>query len=646
MKPEKDNMLVLGDLRELDPLETISVISAYKVQPENSHKEAMIEFAMRLATSYCRGSRRPTTHELQSFIQRVGEFYRHYSITNVRPLEMVFTNYALFDNRVEGNLEQTIESLWKRFEKYDMFLEKKLGFNVANAIFFASGLLSTITNRMKKTKPSKIKKLNKSEYYDFAFFVKPEDRVIKDWSNAIRFSFEELISIFPKHLRTKAKRYLEFATIPLNTLPELQDPLDENPLFGAPIIKFRNEQHIIPTPYYLLHGLSSRLQKTLCEDPKYRGRYGKSKGEMLEEWTNEELRLIFRSGRLFKRVRYESASSQPDVDIIVNYGEYLIFVECTTKGIPQASRKGISMSIENTLANSIRKCYLQALRAKRAFVEGRLRLTLDPKPTKLVLMIVTDTLYPNLMSEFALARRFEADSYLDHLIQDKEYPYIISIYDLESIRRVADEKTFMAFFLERLNMYEQPYFLAYDEFDYFILFSKPQYDEIKQKIIRAQATLNYVAHLPSPVMKPYTFHVLLDAIGSDRFVVLKIGDKYDKEYAFIAFYLLYELYCTWDVVMKHFVFDAKGFNALMREYKNKGVKCRAVVWEGMYEHLKFCHDIGQDQDCRGIERKLKDGSIGNELNILITFSTDIYEDMRKSVGSKHAGEETASTSSC
>jgi hypothetical protein len=150
MLPEKGNTLPLDNLRELDLLETVSMISAYKLQPENCQKEAMIEFAMRLAASYCRGSRRPTSHELHSFIQIVGEFYKHYSIISAHPLEMVFTNYALFDNRVEGNLDQTIESLWKRFQKYDTFLEKKLGFNVANAIFFASGVLSTITNRNEK----------------------------------------------------------------------------------------------------------------------------------------------------------------------------------------------------------------------------------------------------------------------------------------------------------------------------------------------------------------------------------------------------------------------------------------------------------------------------------------------------------------
>lgn len=626
--PEKGNTLPLDNLRALDLLETVSMISAYKLRPENWQKEAIVEFALRLATSYCRGSRRPTSHELQSFLQKVGEFYKHYSITSAHPLEMVFTNYALSDNRVKGNLDQTIESLWKRFQKHDTFLEKKLGFNVANAIFFASGVLSTITDRMKKTKPPKIKKINKSEYYDFTFFVKPESRIIRDWSKAIRFSLEELVSIFPRHLRTKAKAYLEFATISLSDLPEIHDPLQANPLFGAPIIKFQNE-YLIPTPYCLLHGLSSRLQQILCEDPEYRGRYGKDKGEMLEEWTSEELRLLFRSGKLFRRVRYKSADSEPDADIIVNYGEYLIFAECTTKGIPQASRKGIPMSIQDTLASSVRKCYLQALRAKRAFVEGRLKLKLDTKPSKLILMIVTETLYPNLMSEFALTRRSEADSYLDHLIKDKEYPYIISIYDLESIRHIADEKTFMAFLLERLSMYEQPYFLAYDEFDYFILFSKPEYEEIKEEIIKAQVTLNYVAHLPSPVMKPLTFHALLDTIGSDRFAILKIGDKYDKKYASIAFCLLYELYCTWDAVMKHFVFDAKGFNALIGEYRNKGTKCRAVVWEGMYEYLKFCHEIGRDQDCKEIERKLEDGSIGNELNVLITLPTDIYEEIRK-----------------
>jgi hypothetical protein len=630
----KNFELSLAHLRELEPVETICILSAYQLQPENSEKQAMIEFAIRLAASHCHGSKRPTLTELHSFIQSVGEFYKHYSTKGIPSLESVFSSQFLFSNYVEGNLDQTIDSLWKRFEKHEKFLEKKIGFNVANAILFVSGILSRITLKMEKTKPPKPKRLKKSERYDFAFFVQPKERIVKSWSDAILFGPEEIESLFPSRVVARVKKYIVFASVLASNLPEISDPLEANPLLKTPIIKFQ-DKFLIPVPYYLMHGLSSRLNDEISKDQRYKGKYGHDKGKVLEERASEELRLIFRSGQMFRNVKYKSFGSKPDADIIISYDKYLIFVECTTKGIPQSSRMGDPASVTDTLAKSIEKCYLQALRAKKAFTDGRLKLKLAKKPSQLLLMIVTDSLFPNLISEFVLARRFGADSYLSHLIKDKEYPYIISITDLESLRHVADERFFMEFILERLGMYEKPYFIAYDELDYFILFSKPEYKEIKKKVIQSEVTLNYVAHLPSPVINPHTFHILLNTIGADDFVILKIGDRYDKMLVTIGFNLLYHLYCDWEIAKKHFVFNAKEFSSLVKEYREKGMKCRAIFWEGFYEYLKFCQETGRYQEIRDIKQKLKDGSIRNDLNVLIVIPTDIYNDPRLRFRAKH-----------
>jgi hypothetical protein len=451
---------------------------------------------------------------------------------------------------------------------------------------------------------------------------------LKNWSKAIRFNLEEIEHLFSPNLLPKLRKYIEFVSIPLDNMPKIEDPLEADPLVETPIIKFHDEL-LIPTPYYLLHGLSSRLQLEMIGDANYGGKYGQDKGQVLEERASEELRLIFRSGKQFRNVKYESSGSEPDADIIVNYGEYLIFVECTTKGIPESSRKGNLASVDDTLARSIGKCYHQALRAKRAFMDGRLSLKLDSKPSKFILMIVTDMLYPNLLSEFIIAKRYGTDSYLTSLLQGKDYPYIISISDLESIRHLTNEQTFVSFLLERLSMYEQPYFTANDEYDYFILFSKSEYKEIKEKIIQVQTVLSYVAHLPSPVVKPHIFKVLLETIGSDEFAIIKIGEKYDRTLPEIVFSLLYDLYCQWDAVLKHLVFDAKHFSSLMKEYEAEGRKCRAVAWEGFYEYLDFCKQTGHKIDCTEIEQEIKSGSIGTRLNVLLVFPTDLYEKIRE-----------------
>jgi len=622
--PNKDVKLPIDYLRALDAKVTLSLISAYRAQPPNMQKEAVIQFAIRLAASFCRGTDRPTINDIHDFIKSVGEFYTDYISQHKPTLQNFFSNQALFSNHVEGNIDQTIESIWKNYQKHDKFLEAKLGFNVANAIFFTNSILALVTIKLCKSKGPKDKKLSKRDFYNLAFFVQPDEKTRACWSNAIIFTLEEITNALPNHLTAKLQKYIEFVSIPLEKIPQTTNPLDPDPLLLKPMVKI-NDQYLIPTPYYLLHGLSDRLQAEIAKDFKYHGRFGNEKGHVFEERTHEELRQLFKNGKIFKNIIYESSGSLPDSDIIVNYEEYLFFVECTSKNICNLSKQGNAASVNETLKDSIKKCYLQAKRAKKAYLDGRIKLQLDRQPSKFVLMVVTDLLYPNLLSEYIMAQHYKKRSYLSDLVTDGEYPYIISISDLQSIRCLSDEATFIRFVEERLNMYRQPYFLAQDEFDYFILFNKPEYEEIKEKILKVQTVLDYVAHIQSPLAKTRTFYEILETIGSEDFAVFKIGKRYDRALASIGFSLLYDIYCDWSLTLEHFVFDIKGFNAIILEHQKKGTTCRAIVWEGLYEYLDFCRLIGHKEEAKLIEQKLKECSLKKEPNALIVIPTDIYE---------------------
>jgi hypothetical protein len=479
---------------------------------------------------------------------------------------------------------------------------------------------------MKSIKQPRMMALSKQEFYDFSFFVQPDKLLIENWSRIIHFKMQELQDLFPGHLQPKVKKYIELFSRPIEKFSKPIDPLQSDLFVETPLIKI-GDDYLIPTPYYLLHCLSLKFHNIMIKDANYKGKYGQGKGKVLEERASEELRVLFQSAKHFRNVTYESADSKPDADLIIHFGEYLIFVECTTKSIPKKSRLGDLQSVEDTLKHSIKKCYLQALRAKKAYLDGRIKLPLDSQPSKFILMIVTDELYPNLLSEHVISKRHNSKSYLDSLIQGNEYPYIISISDLQSIRPITTEHLFMSFILERLSMYEKPCFLAYDEYDYFLLFCKKEYHGIKGEALTVQTIVNYVAHEPSPFMKSHIFHVMLETIGSESFSVIKIGKKYDKNLAGIAFNLLYDLYGQWEVaVLRHTVLDINGFVNILNEYKKQGKKCRAIVWEGFFEYLAFCKQMNAEPIYSYLERKVLNGEIRDQLNLLITFPTDIYED--------------------
>jgi hypothetical protein len=607
------------ELSSFDPQKMIALAYSYMLHPSNFRKSAMIEFATLLAACHCRGNKQPSKNDTAHLMRRIGSLFRECGTEEYKNLlDFGFVIQGLFVGQ-QGDLDQVIELTWKRFESHDSFLEKKLGFNVANAIFFAKSLLSSILAKMSNTKGPKPVMLTKEQEYDFSYFVDPDDQLVEAWEKAIQFSEDELVRLVPQHLAQRFKCYLRGVTIDLVELPRISNPLESNPLFEKPIIKFRNK-YVIPVPAYVLGYLSLRLHRELLADTEYRGKYISLKGRVLEESAHEKLRMIFSFGQVFRNIRYRDSGKKVEADIIVAFRDCLIFVECTTRWITGASRRGNPIAIRRDLDKSIRKCYLQARRARQAYQNGHLRLKLKNRPAKFLTIVVTDTLFPNLLLDMS------DGTYVKGLVQDHDYPYIVSIFDLEFIAEMLDADKFIEFVLERIDLYEHPHIICTDESDYVKLFLKPEYKKIKQALISGYHTLSYIG--PEVVTQRQVLsnplHIILDAIGSDGFMLLEFRGGYSKEMVENAMGLLYLVYDDWDKVLPHMVFDAKGFNVVVQSYRQQGKKCRAIAWEGMNEYLK--HAVSDE--AKQFSQKLRDGSIREDVNILIPFETDLqYPDV-------------------
>jgi len=228
------------DLSKLDPFRTVVAVSSYMLQPSNSRALASIEFAILLAACHCRGTKHPSREEISQFMKKVGNFLKEYKKkVHIDPLSMAFMTQNLFYGQ-EADTNQLIEATWRKFERHDSVLEQKLGFNVANAIFFAKIISTLIIEKMMDTSPPKEIKLTKKEYYDFSHFVDPEENQVEAWGEAIQFSEDELLGHFPPQLHNRLLCYLKYLSIDLHELPKIFDPLETNILAEKPIIKFKN----------------------------------------------------------------------------------------------------------------------------------------------------------------------------------------------------------------------------------------------------------------------------------------------------------------------------------------------------------------------------------------------------------------------
>src|SRR5207245_1191627 len=109
------------------------------------------------------------------------------------------------------------------------------------------------------------------------------------------------------------------------------------------------------------------------------------------------------------------------------------------KWISPNSWEGNPNAIQYDLDKSIKKCFLQAKKAKEAYQNGTLKLPLSRNPTKFVTVIVTDESFPNLLLDVLKG------NYLKSLVAGGTYPYIISARDLERVLRRVRARKFVDF---------------------------------------------------------------------------------------------------------------------------------------------------------------------------------------------------------
>jgi hypothetical protein len=613
-----------SSIKDLDPAMTLGGLAAFGIIFENQEKSPFIEFAMRISAGNCRGTRKPSALAIQKILKATGnDFFTRMSREHGSGLQDAFMSQSFFLRGIEGSVNQSIDAAWKRFHAHDLVLRERAGFTVGNAIFFSRTLVNMIHSRTLKVPDVKPVRVNQRQFHDFGFFVRPERSIMDAWPPAIRFKMDDLSRAVPTAIRGRVRPFLDSVSLPLNDFPQNPSWSDDSPLHDRPIVRI-NGEYLLLIFANLFRGLSNRLHRVLIDDPRYWGTYGHSKGRVLEEWAADALRRALPSAQIFRNLKYSSRGREGEADIVLCIGEYALFAECTTKWIQPDSRRGVADAINYDLANSVGKCYRQARAAKLAFLAGDLALPAVQRPSKLIPVIVTDVLYPNLLLDVSWSHEKGSPlngQYLKSLVEEGDYPYIVCIFDIEGLTAMADERTLVQFFAERIELSKLGTIISYDEPDYLRFYVKPDYEAFKSMLTRTNSVLNYVGSPELPARKSSLYLGILDAIGSETFAIADLRGSIGREAKRIAMETLYSVYCDWDEAGTHLVHDETEFWPLTESHHKQGKPCKLIAWEGFWDYVRG--PKSPQQILRRIERRAS--KMG--LRALLLYGYDLGPDI-------------------
>ena len=640
-------------LRQYDPAQTLALIAAFSIIPENQDKIAFIELAARIAGGNCRGGSEPTLSAIHELISQTGRSMLGRSLKLGGGLAGVFSSQSAFLRGVEGSNDQATEAAWKRFSAHDSVLKEKIGFTVANAIFFSRTLVNMVSARTIDTPPPRRTQISQEQFYDYSFFVEPDPDLAKTWGKAIQFGLKDLEECVPAAVRDRVAAFLGLVSTPIENCPQSPNPFEESPLLERPVFKV-GDNHLATFQSYLFRGMSLRLHKTLISDSRYWGYYGDRKGKVLEEWTSEALRRAFPSATILRNIMYKGEKGSGEADIVLDFAGNLLFVECTTKWIQSDSKKGDLTAVKFDLAHSVSKCYEQAIRAKEAYLAGHLTLPIKQLPVKITLVVVTDVLFPNLLLEMTVETGAKSPThgrFLKDLVAERDYPWIVSVFDIEALTAMVDERRLMEFVVERTEISKLGNMLAQDEPDYLRFFLKPEFQLYKKSLEKTNSILNYSGSPELPAKKSRLFLGILEAIGSEMSLIIEMKGLAGREGRAAALDTLYSVYCNWEEAMDHVVTNIGEFEKTLKKHKAAGNPCKAIAWEGFWEFVQDPRDRQSKMD------KIREISESLGLRALIALSYDVgieallelqhaegEEDVRRFVERKKFLDDTSASS--
>ncbi len=249
----------------------------------------------------------------------------------------------------------------------------------------------------------------------------------------------------------------------------LAAPWDYNSLYERPIIAHEG-RYFLTVPSLLPTVLFNTFHYDLITDSNYGNTYNTKRGQWLEERTADSFRKIFPAYEVFLNAKYKVGKKTEEVDVLVLHDRKIFIVQCKSKRLRYESEIGKDFEfIKDDLKKGIKESFDQAVKARdyiknnaeALFTTPDRELLIDAgQVTDIFLVSVTLGNYQNLVTRLA-----NINPTLN-LFSNGQYPWAISLFDLEVVAELLDRPSmFIHYTTRRLQVEQTRFDLFGDELD-------------------------------------------------------------------------------------------------------------------------------------------------------------------------------------
>ena len=371
--------------------------------------------------------------------------------------------------------------------EHDKWFKENLGFTIRDAINLSKSIEEEYNKRFNEAKS-----IAQEEAKKFVAKLVKNGKITKKNSKSIEtstfcslyfgnadkllsFTADELVE-FSGFPRETCQKFLERMSQPFGYMnPEfkytyknaLKAPWDYNTLYNEkPIIHYK-DKYFIFVPPLIPHVLFHTFHYDLIKDSNYEDIYNQARGLWLEKRTAHAFKKLFPQNEILLNPKYADGTELADVLIL--HDRKIFIIQCKAKQLTYEAKIGENIKIlKRDLEKGIKDSFNQAVKARdyinnntypQILTSYNILKTIDKNQvTDIFLISVTLGCYQYLVTRLA-----NINPALK-LFKDKEYPWAISLFDLEIITELIDYPSqFIHYAKRRLEIEQTPFKLKVDE---------------------------------------------------------------------------------------------------------------------------------------------------------------------------------------
>lgn len=394
--------------------------------------------------------------------------------------------------------EQTAEEIIGTQSHFDSWFEKKVGISPTRAkqVFFEIFNLHQefpkkymeqvyergyeLVEEWKRIKKVRPKNRTNAENTFLSMFGR------RDWAFGFGFTearsnlgydhyptdLKSLSNITPALTNTEIEGLINLIGMTVDKRKTLNEIIEvrQNPLYVLP-----DQRVVVVDPPNAMDALWEAFDSVARTDSSFwDGKYAARKGDWLEDKAIEHLEMIFPKSNIFKSLSYpdltKTGKATAELDIAIEWGPFLLLIEAKAKQFRMESQLGDIGRLRTDIKKNVEDAFEQAKRAvdyientdSPEFVEkstGRILKIDKSRIKKTFLLTVSLHNLAGLATTLAVFQDIG-------LFRDSDYPFSVSIADLEFIAEFCDcPDVFLNYIERRLEIQKLDIAFRGDELD-------------------------------------------------------------------------------------------------------------------------------------------------------------------------------------